>query len=1000
MAVPYITSYENTQKELDDVNKKIKELTKKIDSIGADIQLLRVDIAKANAELANLTGAERTAKEKQIESMGKRLDELYSQEKDYTEQHSANLKREKELKESQEKEPEMTSTDYNPFSTNALETNLYNKTTDSTPLDDEDPEIVKIRNATKNASKLSMSNADIGGFEKEGIDETTGEIVVINKEDNTLFAGLKLENTEGEYDSYTRERIKYYESSDKTRGFVIPWDARLGMAYTSTSSIGNYMPYGEEWVGSPSIFNPYALIRFEHIASRKHHQHILDQRGVEGGFRGTKFKPYANIKDYVKTENGKSEVIISDEDKLNLGVYPSDAGNTGNSIYADDSGALYIDETDYSQEIWRPTKAVIQKTTSSQKVYEITDSPSTIIVNTPEYAKSQELAALNKLRKKKGQDSISESGVTGIDSVLTPNTREFWLSRQGWIKCGNYYMPSGSCKQGQNVQMTKEEQENIVKASEEIKSFIDTQVSRKWEKQGYGSNRKYLRKPNTRNIVREPLEPTYENLCDPENWVGQEQFQYRWVDFLYIPYYNKIPNNYLVTLRRYPMPTNDSATVPDQDKTKQHLLPVAQAVTYLGDVPGNLLSDLLTFSGKLNWRDIEAQVNEIDGNEQGADDSPFGSGFAKFLGVASGESDFSRISGWDEQRAKFDPYRDGMYANRIFGPVNVVTRTKARDRGLEFDHTINLNFHYSLKSLGGVNPKAAMLDIMANILALTYNNANFWGGANRYFPNKPAYPFLGGKKGMQSWYSGDVTGFLDGLSDQLLSAMGNLGSIVSSILSNPKEGLKALAGQGAQTFMATKQRDRRPAILGFKALLTGEPVGEWHLVIGNPFNPIAMIGNLICTGYRISFSDRLLADDFPDEMIATITLEHGRPRDKGDVESMFNRGGGRLHYSYFGKDTEIWNSASSTKDSKIDTSYHGNTTTYQDNFSGETVKANMYDPKNPNSGHTTAGGALAVGSAFKGEPVASAYGNVSKIYTATNKMVHDLAAKVGFKSGD
>ena len=82
--------------------------------------------------------------------------------------------------------------------------------------------------------------------------------------------------------------------------------------------------------------------------------------------------------------------------------------------------------------------------------------------------------------------------------------------------------------------------------------------------------------------------------------------------------------------------------------------------------------------------------------------------------------------------------------------------------------------------------------------------------------------------------------------------------------------------------------------LGF---YTGAPTGEWHLVVGNPMNPIAMIGNLICKGVSISFNDKLGPDDFPTELYATFELDHGRDRERGEIESMFNRGEGKLYQS-------------------------------------------------------------------------------------------------------
>jgi hypothetical protein len=59
-----------------------------------------------------------------------------------------------------------------------------------------------------------------------------------------------------------------------------------------------------------------------------------------------------------------------------------------------------------------------------------------------------------------------------------------------------------------------------------------------------------------------------------------------------------------------------------------------------------------------------------------------------------------------------------------------------------------------------------------------------------------------------------------------------------------------------------------------------------------------MIGNLVCTGVNIKFNDVLGPDDFPTEMTARYTMKPARQRHRGDFESIFNRGNGRL---YLGK---------------------------------------------------------------------------------------------------
>lgn len=82
---------------------------------------------------------------------------------------------------------------------------------------------------------------------------------------------------------------------------------------------------------------------------------------------------------------------------------------------------------------------------------------------------------------------------------------------------------------------------------------------------------------------------------------------------------------------------------------------------------------------------------------------------------------------------------------------------------------------------------------------------------------------------------------------------------------------------------------------GAAAFLSGSPTGSWHLTIGNPLNPIAMIGNLVLTTSEYKFNGPLGKDDFPTQLEVVVTLKSGRDRDKGDIENMFNAGRGRLY---------------------------------------------------------------------------------------------------------
>ena len=409
--------------------------------------------------------------------------------------------------------------------------------------------------------------------------------------------------------------------------------------------------------------------------------------------------------------------------------------------------------------------------------------------------------------------------------------------------------------------------------------------------------------------------PSFKKLIDPQYWRNTPAKQPYYIsDFIYLKDYGLIPNNRLVTLRRFPAPVTDSLEFP----TGTEVPAIAQAVTYFGEHSGNKLNDIIGFGAGLKWKALNSEVQDVQGNEKGFKDGPaglipgkLGSGLNTLNEFARGTTD--KTSGRAQEEMKFDPYKDdGPYWNRVFGPVNVVTGTFARDRGLEFKkEQIVLQFNYSLQSYGEINPKIALLDIMANLLAIAYNNGKFWGGATRYFPNLEASPFFGDQN---AFYEGRYEDYFKSASKQLGDFFGGAESILSDILANPLEALKGLGAGAMNMGLAKHAKQSQPEILSIKSLLTGAPVGEWHIVVGNPFHPIAMIGNLVCDDIIIEFGETLGQDEFPTELIAKISLKHGRDRDSGDIQSMFNAGRGRLYYGRPGTNIDA---SASTKNSIV-----------------------------------------------------------------------------------
>ena len=390
-------------------------------------------------------------------------------------------------------------------------------------------------------------------------------------------------------------------------------------------------------------------------------------------------------------------------------------------------------------------------------------------------------------------------------------------------------------------------------------------------------------------------------------------------DFLYCKYYKKIPVNHLITLRRFPTPVNDNIfdlklDVAGKDpKTPRAASNVdatqtagVTAVTYMGEQAGNKLDDILTMSYGLNYKEVKSEMEDISSGDGGYTSQPF---YSKMGGVGRATADaFKGISSRQKFAAQNMSTGDKLgttYANFVIGPVNVIDSTQIRDRGMKFSNDLKLNFEYELKSLSYVNPKIAMIDIISNMLTMTYNNGQFFGGGQRYYGSAGAVASQFGD--INKLKQGDFSGYIGSVVTDVETGFKNVfgGGTGEFNLENGIEGLlkvgKTMLGNMLGGFLS----DNVGAVSGTqasKALISAEPTGDWHVTVGNPLNPIVTMGNMYCDNSTMTLGHGLGYDDFPMEVKFEIDLKHGKPRDKGDIENMFNAGRGRIYASAAGEE--------------------------------------------------------------------------------------------------
>lgn len=451
--------------------------------------------------------------------------------------------------------------------------------------------------------------------------------------------------------------------------------------------------------------------------------------------------------------------------------------------------------------------------------------------------------------------------------------------------------------------------------------------------QVYG-NTPLLDTPGNRQIIRMRSDCSVKALVNESEAGHMGRAIYNYADFMFCTHLGKISNNYLITLRRFPYPCGDHINYTLQgdqaDEYNGHAPDIGRLVTWMG-TPGNDMSGILKYKVLMPYKEMSAQIQDASGTD--GNDGFLGG----MMSLASKSNQSKVVRGIDgggainATRSILSTAGFGKISNlmkgpsntewayhrdqsKAYGPVDSIAKTSIRsgpeEGGLEFEHTISLTFDYTMRAYDGINAKAAFLDLLGNILAVTYTDAGFWGGAihgsgagqSNVFANLPIF-------NMKDPIS------LSGVGDAMLSSIKDIGSAfnngspingISDLMNAAKNLGKGMLNAGIGSFLNSIGR---PVKQGMNSLLTQAPTGLWHLTIGNPRHPIMSMGNMKLTGVEIEHYGPLGLDDFPTGIKVVISLTHAMPRDRMMIENMYNSGDNRIYFSLGRRAYEIWSEA-------------------------------------------------------------------------------------------
>ena len=432
--------------------------------------------------------------------------------------------------------------------------------------------------------------------------------------------------------------------------------------------------------------------------------------------------------------------------------------------------------------------------------------------------------------------------------------------------------------------------------------------------------------PVIRNSLSKRLSCSISDLvaASQAGQLGQETYAYS--DFMYCKHLGKVSNNYLITLRRFPSPVDDfiGATgdlsnfdvYKHEADTESHKFTnisnnpscIGCMVTWMG-VSGNDLSQIMKYSFKMPFKEQSARLEDsktdadtnqtILGGLFNAFDESYQKQYMEGRGGESVNAAFNHF-GINLGNPPYTDHRNFKDRNKVYGPIDAVNSTYIRsDEGLVFKQSMTLVFEYELRSYNGINPRQAMLDLISNILNVTYITGSFWGGGiksygasqSNIFTNLEVFKTSGGFTDFADAMATDLTTLGNKVKQNLGLADGDEFTL--------KSAWKALKGilntLGGMLMAGMLNKLGRPQKAMYNTLLSPAPIGFWHLTIGNPKAPMMSIGNMVLTNVKIEHGGPLGIDDFPTDLKVTVDLDRGKPRDLREIEKIYMHGNDRIY---------------------------------------------------------------------------------------------------------
>ena len=366
--------------------------------------------------------------------------------------------------------------------------------------------------------------------------------------------------------------------------------------------------------------------------------------------------------------------------------------------------------------------------------------------------------------------------------------------------------------------------------------------------------------------------------------------------FVYLKYFRSYPANRLMILRRF-----NAGISSDLFTSKITSKPISTLVTYVKE---DEMPVKITFNEK--WKKIESEHTFFEVLQD-----VIGIDFDSVPGVSNVIKKTSQSPLAQDLFNKLKHKIGLASTENLYGDPDIIYEAMIRDvsgkevaSGLESDISITFETDYVFNEINGVDAKAGMLDVIANVVKMGTSPEKFYLSGKG---SKVLDELLGNfREGEGGEILTKIVSFFKDILNETIDSIKNAitgGTQTTNDQQDDSAGAKDarselnmldIPGIGS-SILKRRYKRYKWQLTGLLGTMGGSATAPWHITIGNPKSPWFSVGNLVIDKVELTPNSNLGYSDFFTELNVKITLKSARSYGSSGLTSLFNNGKGRIY---------------------------------------------------------------------------------------------------------